>query len=92
MKAYHRAIRPVRERILGELIAQHKPERVFFYGSSGGIGESWQRIADVPLEPVDGDYHVGQNGATRFVALKHPNARGKSREYFLNAATAGETL
>lgn len=86
LKAYHEAVRPVREEILGELIARHRPDRVFFYGSSGGIGESWQRIAGVPLEKVDGDYRVGSNSVTRFIALKHPNARGKSRDYYLAAA------
>lgn len=86
LRSYHEAVRPRRVEILSKLIAEHRPERVFFYGVSGGVAEAYEKIAGVELRAIDGDYRAGSNGPTKFVAIKHPNARGKSRDYFLRAA------
>ncbi|MEO1495999.1 MAG: hypothetical protein AAFV43_02490 [Planctomycetota bacterium] len=86
LNTYNDTVRPRRVELLSKMLRDNRPQRVVFYGVSDGVAEAYEQIAGVELRDIDGDYRVGSNGATEFVAIKHPNARGKSRAYFLDAA------
>ncbi|WP_442483349.1 hypothetical protein [Aeoliella sp. SH292] len=90
LQSYHRAVRPKRIALLRAAIERYQPQRVFFYGTSGGLLDAWQEVAGVGLTAVEDGYWRGRLGRTTYVVLKHPNARGMPREYFLQAAAVAK--
>lgn len=85
-KTYLEFVLPSRVAMLRELIVAQRPERVFFYGTSGVLRAAWLDVAGVCMESVEGGYMVGRSTATTFVLFAHPVARGRTNEYFERVA------
>lgn len=70
-RRYRAMWEPRREKMLAQLISEHRPLVVIMYGRS--YLPSWQRLANDSLQDrAAGGLMAGAHGGTRFFALPHP--------------------
>lgn len=79
-EAYMEHWLPARVQRLRELIAEHRPRAVVFYGVS--YLAHWEAVTGVELAEVGDGVRVGQGVGTRFVVAKHPAARLTGNQHF----------
>jgi hypothetical protein len=79
--AYTSYVAPLRIARLRKLIAEHRPPAVVFYGS--GYTRWWRAVAGMDFQPSGVDaVSSARSGATLFVVMRHPAARGLTGAYF----------
>jgi hypothetical protein len=74
-------VTPSRIKLLHDLIVQHNPPTVLFYGS--GYGRHWRAISGLDFEPSNlKGVSTAYNCTTLFVSIPHATARGLTNEFF----------
>lgn len=77
---YLEAIRPQRIQLLRQAIQDRRPPVVIFYGMS--CLRHWRGVANVEFSDTGYGSLSSFDDKTFFYAIKHPNARGITNEYF----------
>jgi len=78
---YTAHVAPLRIKHLRDLIAEHCPPNVIFYGS--GYAHWWREIAGADFRPSEVDaVSSARVGDTHYVVMHHPAARGLTGAYF----------